>query len=681
MTNFDDLCMNCFEPRQGENPCPKCGAPVKPPSQSGFTLPPGTILSGKYLVGKVLGQGGFGITYLGFDLNLKSKIAIKEYFLNGFVTRRNGKIVPANPQNRETFLEGVETFYREAENLARFRSNPIIVNVYDFFRENGTAYIVMEYITGTSLETYLEKKNGKLGYNETLRILNPIMDALDTLHNAGFLHRDVSPDNILIATDGRIRLIDFGATLPALKGSRENLPTILKTGYAPIEQHAQAEAQGSWTDLYALGATFYRCLTGEAILEATDRILKDSLSAPSKKGAILPSAADRAIVKALAIHSEDRIQTIAEFRDALSRSQSPMPAKTSDPAAENKSYAKSKRADDKKTGAENRSGKPKAKSDRKLLRGTLFRFLLLATAYLALVNGFNRLTRSHSGFAIYPILKLTSAPATGPGAAAPIGSTGPEKTGPTDLPTAASTSTQLSTRKPSATLSTSMLPSTLTPTLQPTRAQSTAFAASPVPERAENRVRTIDNMTEVNIRSRSMNYWIDEREISAQQFTNYAVQNGLVQRRPNDPPAAPMTQVSRTDAANYCVWAGGRLPTFREWLAAANPGYDPAAGIALAPDIDLTGTNCGSLRANHVDNPHFPANGNGVYDLYGNVWEWINGAPDAALIEEITGETDLRFLVVGGSWKSECDSLLDPANLVQAGAERDDVGFRCVRDG
>ena len=116
-------------------------------------------------------------------------------------------------------------------------------------------------------------------------------------------------------------LIDFGATLPALKGSRENLPTILKTGYAPIEQHAQAEAQGSWTDLYALGATFYRCLTGEAIPEATDRILKDSLSAPSKKGAILPSAADRAIVKALAIHSEDRIQTIAEFRDALSRSQ------------------------------------------------------------------------------------------------------------------------------------------------------------------------------------------------------------------------------------------------------------------------------------------------------------------------------------------------------------------------
>ena len=215
---------------------------------------------------------------------------------------------------------------------------------------------------------------------------------------------------------------------------------------------------------------------------------------------------------------------------------------------------------------------------------------------------------------LFRSLKLTSAPATGPGAAAPIGSTGPEKTGPIGLPTAASTSTQLSTRKPSATLSTSTLPSTLTPTLQPTRAQSTASAASPIPERAENRVRTIDNMTEVNIHSRSMNYWIDEREISAQQFTNYAVQNGLVQRRPNDPPAAPMTQVSRTDAANYCGWAGGRLPTFREWLVAANPGYDPAAGIALAPDIDLTGTNCGSLRANHVDNPHFPANGNGVYD-------------------------------------------------------------------
>ena len=681
MTNFDDLCMNCFEPRQGKNPCPNCGAAVKPPSQNGFTLPPGTILSGKYLVGKVLGQGGFGITYLGFDLNLKSKIAIKEYFLNGFVTRRNGKIVPANPQNHETFLEGVETFYREAENLARFRSNPIIVNVYDFFRENGTAYIVMEYITGTSLEAYLEKKNGKLGYNETLQILSPIMDALDTLHSAGFLHRDVSPDNILIAADGRIRLIDFGATLPTLKGNRENLPTILKTGYAPIEQHAQAGAQGSWTDLYALGATFYRCLTGETIPESTDRILKDSLCAPSKKGADLPPAADRAIVKALAIHPEDRIQSIAEFRDALSRPQSSITAKKSEPAADNKPYPKSKRADAKKPGAKKRPGKPKAnaKNGRKPLRGTLFRFLLLAAAYLALVNGFNRLTHSYSGFAVYPVLKLTSAPASEPEAAGPIESPIPEK----KEPTADAMPAQLAAQRPSATLSRSTPLPTLTPTLQPTRPKPATLAASPtaVPEPAKNRVRTIDNMAEVNIRSGSMNYWIDEREISAQQFTNYAVQNGLVQRRPNDPPAAPVTQVSRTDAASYCVWAGGRLPTFREWLAAANPGYDPAADTAFVPDIDLTGTNCGSLRANHVDDSPFPANGNGVYDLYGNVWEWINGAPDAALIEEITGETDLRFLIAGGSWKSECDSLLDPANLVQVGAERDDVGFRCVRDG
>lgn len=699
MTNFNDLCMNCFEQRRGKNPCPKCGAPIQNPSRNGIVLPPGTILSGKHLIGRVLGQGGFGVTYLGFDLNLKSKVAIKEYFLNGFVTRKGGKVIPINRQYRETFREGVEIFYREAENLARFRSNPIIVNVYDFFRENGTAYIVMEYITGTALSAYLEKRNGRIGFDETLRILTPIMDALTTLHNSNLVHRDVSPENILLATDGRIRLIDFGAAMPTMKGNRDNLPTILKVSYAPIEQFTLTGKQGAWTDLYALSATFYRCLTGEMIPESTDRMIEDSLVSPAEKGVDLPEAANRALMKALAVHAEDRFRTVAEFREALNRSEAPVVSSQPHRSADRDETAAPVKPN-------KRSAKKKKSQGIKQRNRLIAKVFLLIGLYLAFVNGFNYAIGSHSGFALIPIITNstdTTATRTEPAVLtntetikrigtdpkptmASVSSAQPKITG-TLSDTTVPTDAEIVRTKTTAAFSPTETPVAkriATDNAQLTAANTPTATLNPIPTRMTNRTRLIDKMTEVNILSGSTNFWIDEREVAVQQFVNYLVQNdfrgGNYVNAANDSPLNPISNVSRSDAAKYCDWVGGRLPTVKEWLIAANPNYAADSAGDFKPDINLNEINCGSQRVNTVDNRQFSAYANGVYDLYGNVWEWVNGVPDAELIKEINPDADLRFMTVGGSWKTNCDSLLDPANLIQPGEEREDVGFRCVRD-
>ena len=707
MTNFNDLCLDCFEERQGKNPCPSCGASVRKPAGNGIALQPGTILYGKYLVGKLLGQGGFGITYLGFDLNLKSKIAIKEYFLNGFVTRKGGKVIPLNRQYLETFREGVELFYHEAESLARFRSNLVIVNVYDFFRENGTAYIVMEYITGTSLSAYLSRRNGKLDYTETLKILTPIMDALATLHEVNLLHRDVSPDNILLAADGRIRLIDFGAALPAIKENRENLPTILKVGYAPIEQYTGTGKQGPWTDLYALAATFYLCLTGETVPESTDRMTVDSLESPAEKGVTLPAPANLAIIKTLSVQPETRTRSISEFREALERPDPQSEAQKRQPVAAKlpKQPEASGKSSEKKSGAKKRPHK-------NFLRNRGVRFGIFCSIYLALANGIHVLIGNPPGFVLFPIFPKLAPIVTAQASQTNDRSTPfyevetateqlnmatrnidefPETTGISpfatpDLGTAAGSTRESNSEtvspndieiaepnKTGTTLSTSV----------PTEPAEPTLAATPRP--APNRVREIDKMTEVNIVSGSNNFWIDIREVSVQQFINYSVQTGKIggkaSNKANNSPTNPITNISRSEAADYCRWSGGRLPTLTEWLTAANP--DPEIDFIngdFEPIVNLNEINCEGPRVNSVDNYQFPANANGVHDLYGNVWEWVNGAPDAAVVDKLNSETDLRFLIVGGSWKSECDSIQNPAGLIETGSGRDDVGFRCVRD-
>lgn len=315
MMDLTGICLSCFSRVGNLNPCPHCGADRTRLLVSPQHLKPGTVLNQNYIIGKALGQGGFGITYLGFEVSAKRIVAIKEYFPNGHVSRQaNGTNVIPVDQKAESFLtKGVNLFFKEALVLANFSSHPNIVNVYHFFRENNTAYIVMEYVNGKSLKDYLQARGGSISFAETEQILCPIMSALDDLHQAGLLHRDISPDNIYLTADGHSKLLDFGAARFSLGDETQNAASIIKPGYAPLEQYSSTTDQGSWTDVYAMGATFYKCLTGQLPISASERAIGKTLPSPKELGANIPDTVDQAIMRAMNMKPEFRFGSIAEF--------------------------------------------------------------------------------------------------------------------------------------------------------------------------------------------------------------------------------------------------------------------------------------------------------------------------------------------------------------------------------
>jgi serine/threonine protein kinase len=286
-------------------------------TQVPFHLPSGTILAEKYRLDSALGQGGFGITYLAWDLNLSRKVAVKEYFPNNLCTRGNdGRTVqPLYLRTQEAFGRGLEEFVKEGRALARFRDHPGIVSVYDFFQENETAYLVMAHLEGQTLKQYLEEHEGKIRFLEALNILTPIMDALREVHAMGMLHRDISPDNIYLTKTGP-KLLDFGAARYAMDAGSQNLTAVLKPGYAPEEQYRQS-GQGPWTDVYALGATFYQAITGTKPPDALDRLARDALIPPWHLQVYIPPNSETALLKALKVCAKDRFQTVAEFQSAI----------------------------------------------------------------------------------------------------------------------------------------------------------------------------------------------------------------------------------------------------------------------------------------------------------------------------------------------------------------------------
>lgn len=305
--------------------CPYCGYREGTPPLAPHYLRPGTVLAGKYLVGRGLGHGGFGTTYIARDQVLGIKLAIKEYLPQDCASRAPGSnmVVPFSGDGAKRFADGLESFLQEARTLARFDGSPNIVGVRDFFTENGTAYLVMNYLEGITLKQYLVRSGGKpVPFEKMLGILLPVMDALRTVHAAGLLHRDVSPDNIFLTTSGQVTLIDFGAARQSMNLNVQNVQqqsvsVILKPGYAPEEQYRSHGRQGPWTDIYALGATMYRTLTGRIPPEALDRLENDTLVPPSKLGIRIPAYAEAAILRAMAVHAENRFQTVDEFRAAL----------------------------------------------------------------------------------------------------------------------------------------------------------------------------------------------------------------------------------------------------------------------------------------------------------------------------------------------------------------------------
>lgn len=321
-----ELCPFCLQERTpASGPCPACGEGGEIRRTSPLHLPPGTILLDKYLVGRVLGHGGFSITYLALDLSLDVRCCLKEYFPANLVTRNAGQTLSvevfreergSGGDPREIYDEGLRRFLDEAQILARFENHPGIVSVRDFFEANGTAYMVTSFFEGITFKQYLEQRGGSISFDATLKILMPVLDSLREVHRAGLLHRDVSPENIYITASGQVKLLDFGAAR-SLAGEGHSLSVVVKPGYAPEEQYRTRGHQGPWTDVYGAAATFYRALTGKVPQEALERLSGGDLRAPSALGAELPEKAELALVKALAVRAEERFQNIEAFQKAL----------------------------------------------------------------------------------------------------------------------------------------------------------------------------------------------------------------------------------------------------------------------------------------------------------------------------------------------------------------------------
>ena len=311
------VCYGCFTEKEPGTVCPHCGF-TENSERAYLAVPIGTILDGRYLIGKVLGVGGFGITYLGYDLTLDYKVAVKEYMPSGFATRGDDKytLQVTSSSQQQAYDEGLDKFLSEARTLAKFHNTPHVVSVQDFFKENNTAYFVMEYVDGESLKDYLDKNGGRVSFAAASKILLPIMEALSKVHAQGLIHRDISPDNISITSTGEPKLLDFGAARSAYAESK-SVSVILKHGLAPIEQYSNHGNLGPWTDVYAMGATLYRSITGILPPESIERIHADSIKTPSSMGIAIPPYAEMALMKALAVNPENRFPNIDQFMSAL----------------------------------------------------------------------------------------------------------------------------------------------------------------------------------------------------------------------------------------------------------------------------------------------------------------------------------------------------------------------------
>lgn len=309
------LCKNCFSHLNAKSgTCPICGY-VKSGSDSSV-LPRGTRLAERYVIGGSIGRGGFGITYLAYDTNNGKTVAVKEYFPTALAKRSGAlHVIPNSERNAEQFNAGAEKFFDEAELVRRFNGNPNIVSIYECFYENNTAYYVMEYLDGITLENYVEKY-GALNSAQTLYIADKLTMALVVLHSGEVLHRDISPDNVMLCRDGRVKLIDFGAARQFLSEGAPGYTVIMKTGFSPMEQYSQNMESDIRTDIYSFGTLLYYALTGK-VPESPYKRLEDD-SAFNENTVKADMGLWSVIGKAAAVTPSERYQNVEEFRRALS---------------------------------------------------------------------------------------------------------------------------------------------------------------------------------------------------------------------------------------------------------------------------------------------------------------------------------------------------------------------------
>jgi serine/threonine protein kinase len=321
----DTLCLACLHIGEPSTPCGACGYDERAASVSPLHLPPRTILNGHYLLGRALGQGGFGVTYLAWDLNLEMPVAIKEFLPTDFASRASAQlsVTPYGADGAVNFAMGLEAFEGEARTLARCNALSGVVDVLGYFRENATGYIVMHYLRGRTLRDHLRARQTPLPFAEAAAILRPVLEALEEVHRLGLVHRDISPDNIYICESGRVCLLDFGAARNAVRDRSKSLSVQFKAGYTPEEQYRRHGAQGPWTDIYAAAATFYRAVTGVPPQPSLDRLTIDQLRPPGALGVAVPRQAELALMRALAVPAAQRYRTVAEFLRDLELPASP----------------------------------------------------------------------------------------------------------------------------------------------------------------------------------------------------------------------------------------------------------------------------------------------------------------------------------------------------------------------
>ncbi len=311
--------MNCMEEYDEEyGVCPNCGFIRGTEADEIYYMKPETMLFGRYIVGTVVGFGGFGITYKAWDTQMEKTVAIKEFFPSSLVSRSDDGVTVNlySEKNREEFDKGLLRFLEEGKSTARFGTHPNIVNVFDLFEENNTGYIIMEFLDGVSLKEYIAMNDGRLDTDTIINILLSVIEALKAIHKEKVLHRDISPDNIFICIPDKVKLIDFGAAR-ITNDDEKTMSIVLKPGYAPPEQYRNKSKQGPWTDIYALAATMYYALTGEVPMESVDRVVKDELLEPKELVPDIPEFVNDSLMVAMALDYELRFKNVVEFEEAI----------------------------------------------------------------------------------------------------------------------------------------------------------------------------------------------------------------------------------------------------------------------------------------------------------------------------------------------------------------------------
>lgn len=312
-------CSKCMEEIHGY-PCPRCKFDIASFQPKSYALAPNTILHGRYLLGVPLGQGGFGITYIAWDLEEKKKVAVKELYPSGHASRYStggtDVIWSGDRESKLLMVDGPAVFRKEAAKMQKLKDVPQVVQVCEVFTDNNTAYIVMDFVAGITLKDYL-MENGPLNWDKTQKLLAPAIEAMIRVHKAGLIHRDISPDNMMIEPSGKIRILDLGAAKDLNTNSGASSMIVAKGGFSPLEQYSQRGGSGTWTDVYALAATICYTLSGKTLPASVDRVNGDGDLWEQPVYKKLPPHVLAALQKALAVSPKDRTQTMEQFLSDL----------------------------------------------------------------------------------------------------------------------------------------------------------------------------------------------------------------------------------------------------------------------------------------------------------------------------------------------------------------------------